>query len=204
MQSKNKKTLREKYLADPKASEFFKKHPELFNAQCEPSVEYDGYGNYGSYSLSELEENKRVSRSLKVAEALPHYPECRLKSVLESYLEGTSISAIQKKFFNPNIKRKSVLEYISKGKKKVLKWFSNYQGRYLNPKTSIKLTEKRLKYENETRVITLYFDSYIDDYVWCGDNGRVLTEEIQDILDSETDYSQWDDVILLGNKDPAP
>ena len=192
------KSNKKKYQEDAEARKFLKKYPEFQNQFIEAEETLTPQStNSGSYSFYDNVEEGEREKVAQLEKAVHAYPPSYLKDVMTMYFAGSSITELQK-FMKVN-RRKSVFEFISRAKRKLTKWYKSYKSRRVNLSKSVVIAEKRLVHNDVSKVVELRYDEYVDDYVWTFTNGWVLPDEVQEVLDTDEEFAQWDDVVIIND-----
>ena len=170
-------------------TKFKKKHPKLFGIESslQHEIEHTKGGSriYKSPSLSQYSD-----REMKVQEALLTYKGClKTKLMLELYYEGHSLRYIKQKVGS---KVKNFRSTIQKAKKKVLRYHEKVVMAPLKSSDVSVIRTLQLSYGDQMKSVHLIVDKRDGQTFWVTEALVALPEEVQDLLDLDDKYKEWD------------
>ncbi len=165
--------LRLLYEKDKKAAAFFRRHPEMAGHDVEESVSsQDGHES----TFYEREASRTSEASLKIQEALPHFPDPNVVTILEWYYAGETMKELSER-----LKRgaHATRLQIQRWRATVLLWAlaRPWEARKLSP-ADICSAKKSLVYGKERREV------YCVNETWIDGEWNVMPSDVQAVLDN--------------------
>lgn len=188
------KKLKDLYMRDPAAKKFLEEHPEFDDRFLEQSEQHSpGFDTKkGRFTLHDVGTDRKQFGELMLS-AVSLLPEdSQYKQLLEWYYEGVSLKELQKRF---KIKSLNALwGRLCRAKKAALKNMVTRQN--VKIKGATPQAVRTFTYQGEVRFVYLVFDEFTQDHVWTKESGEILPEAIQEILDSDPEFKEWDEMWL--------
>jgi hypothetical protein len=190
----SKRNLKDKYLADPAARKFLKKHPEFNDRFLD-----DGDGgpqwnvSVGRYSLKNITPDQDIYGTVML-EALHALPDTHVyKPLLEAYyIENAPLNELQRRYA-PHTTVNALWQKLHRAKKAALRaWMRPKTLKNLNPPVA----EREFIYKEKRAAVYLRYCGNTNDTVWTLKDGTVLPENVQDILDNNVDFKEWDIIFI--------
>lgn len=187
----NKKTLRQKYLSDPAARKFLADHPEFDDRFLDQSIGPQWDLNKGRYTLKEVAPDQDIYGTVML-EALRALPENHVYRPLleEYYIQNLSLNELLTRHA-PSIN--GLWQKLHRAKKAALKAWVRPKA-IKNPNPAIE--ERTFVYKEKSVTLYLRRCDYENDFVWTLKDGTVLPETIQEILDTNSEYKEWDLIFI--------
>ena len=185
---KKHKKLRDLYNEDPAAKKFLEDHPEFDDRFLEQTEKHNpGFNiNEGRYRLYDVSEDQKNIGDLEL-QALAALPEKHPdRHLLEAYfIHNESIRMLAKRYKkNDN----TIRQRIFRAREEAFKIMRKKKLLTIN---GGEITASRVfRYKNQVKTLYLVND------VWVLESGEILSEDIQQILDENPEYKEWDEIYL--------
>lgn len=192
MTHNKRKTLRQLYQNDPAARDFLKNHPEFDDRFLEEKGTPQWDINKGRYTLQEVAPDQEIYGTVML-EALNALPDNHTyKPLLEAYyLENRPLNEIQKRFKIKSIN--ALWQKLHRAKKAALRvWIRPKH----NKNTDIPIAEREVINGDRRATLYLRYCGNSTDTVWTLKDGTILPESVQDILDNNIEYKEWDLIFI--------
>lgn len=186
------KTLRQKYMADAEARKFLEKHPEFDDRFLDQSYTPQWDTGKGRFSLKEVTPDQDIYGTVML-EALHSLPENHIyRPLLEAYyLENASLNELQERFEASSAN--ALWQKLYRARRSALR-------SWMKPKTiknkSPAVGERTFIHDKKEATLYLRYCGNTKDTVWTLKDGTVLPEAIQEILDTNPDYKEWDLIFI--------
>lgn len=183
-----KPSLKKLYNSDPAAKKFLEDNPEFndrFIEQCE--VNHPGFADEGSYRLTETPKDAD-DYSAMLAEAIRLMPASPYKTLLKYYYEDNWSTQRLMTFYGLK-KRSDLYNRIQRAKKSALASLtvSNKRAKELFGVIDTKVIKRGAEERTLYKLLTVG---------WTLEDGTVLPNAIQEILNEEPEFADWEAIFL--------
>ena len=188
------KKLRDAYMKDPKARAFLEKHPEFDNYALE-QVEVKQYGHTMVENRAEtLYEPRDDYKDFgdHMLDAVRNMAEGPAKVLLNMYYNGATNAQMAKRL---KIKKRSILDNrLVRAKRSALRQIKKAPRAIIFDQTP--LATKVFTHNDSVKFIYLVKDELTNENRWVDERGIPFPSHIQEILNTNEEFSEWEDLVI--------